>query len=129
MAAKWFPRSMEIDPRAMKYVIRYFFDAGSGVCLWAGNDAARAQFGYAIEPGALPLSENTQRRLQHLIAWFDTSLDWDALPESAWSADERERFEIAAQKGFELLRQELAAPQYELTDETGISHLPGDARQ
>jgi hypothetical protein len=51
----------------MKYEIRYFFDPGSGVCLWAKNAAAREKFGYPIDHRNLGLSENTKSWLQHLI--------------------------------------------------------------
>jgi len=104
----------------MTYQLRFFFDPGSGVCLWAKNDAAREKFGYPVEHWELPLSENTKRWLQHLVAWFDTSIDWDAPSDSDdyWSEEELQRFKVAARKGFELLRQELHMPQYEFFDET-----------
>jgi hypothetical protein len=103
----------------MTYQLRFFFDPGSGVCLWAKNDTAREKFGYPVEHWELPLSENTKRWLQHLVAWFDTSIDWSAPSDSDdyWSEEELQRFKVAARKGFELLRQELHEPQYEFFDE------------
>lgn len=102
----------------MTYLIRFSFDPGSGVCLWAKNEAAREKFGYPIEHWELPLSENTKRWLQHLVAWFDTSLDWDAPSDSdnQWSQEELEKFRLAAKKGIELLRQELPSTQYEFIE-------------
>ena len=104
----------------MKYEIRYFFDPGSGVCLWARNAAACEKFGYPIDHWNLDLSENTKRWLQHLIAWFDTELDWERPPETRWSEEDRNRFRQAAIKGIELLRAELPLPQWEFFDETNI---------
>ncbi|MFZ6846546.1 hypothetical protein [Undibacterium sp. RuTC16W] len=104
----------------MTYVVRYFFDPGSGICLWAKNEATREKFGYPIDHWTLPLPENTKRALQYLVAWFDTSLDWDAPSDSDtyWSDDELQRFRLAARKGLELLRQELPSQLYEFIDET-----------
>lgn len=47
----------------MTYEIRLAFDAGSGLCLWANNEAARDQYDYPINHWDLPLSENTRRLL------------------------------------------------------------------
>lgn len=37
--ASWIHRAETAS--APEYDLRYFFDAGSGVCLWASNEAAR----------------------------------------------------------------------------------------
>lgn len=102
------------------YEIRYFFDPGSNVCLWAKNFTARERFGYPINHWELPLSENAKRWLQYLIAWFDTSIDWSAPSDSNhyWSPSEIEQFKVAAQKGFEFLCQELPSSQYSLVNES-----------
>ncbi len=108
--------------------IRYFFDAGSGVCLWAGDDATKERHGFAIDANDLPLLTNTQRWLQYLIAWYDTSLNWDDPGgASPWSDDEQARFRLAAQEGVTRLQQELAPAGYELCDESctaPVIHLP-----
>ena len=104
----------------MRYEIRYFFDPGSGVCLWAKNAAAREKFGYAIDHWNLELSENTKRWLQHLITWFDTSIDWESPPDGRWSEEDELRFRQAAVKGIELLRAELRPPQWEFFEEIKI---------
>ncbi len=102
--------------------IRYFFDAGSGVCLWSGDDATNARHGFAIDAADLPLSAYTQRWLQHLIAWYDTSLNWDdPAGDSLWSAEEQARFQQAAQEGVTRLRHELASAGYEVCDESCTS--------
>jgi len=89
--------------------LRYFFDAGSGVCLWAGDDAARERFGYAVAHGDLPLSVNAKRWLDYLVAWFDTSLDWENVPSRGafWTEAEAVRFRAAALVGLEMVRREL----------------------
>jgi len=104
----------------MTYEIALAFDAGSGICLWARNDAARARYGYPIEHRELPLSKNTKRHLTHLIAWFDMSLDWASPSDTnkAWTDEERNRFMSAAQEGYRLLRRELPPPQFVFVDET-----------
>lgn len=104
----------------MSYVIRYQFDPGSGVCLWAENDEAKERFGYPVEHWELPLSENTKRYLQHLIAWFDTSIDWSYPSDSDdyWTDEELTSFKAASAKGLQCLRQELSDERYEFVDAT-----------
>jgi len=117
-----------MKPANERPYLRYFFGYGSGVCLWTGNDVALNRFGdYAIDTEALPLSANTRHWLQHLIAWYDTGLDWDDPGDGAspWSDEERARFNLAAQAGFRRLAQELPAEVYELSDESG-TQAPSD---
>ena len=101
------------------YEIRLRFDGGSGVCLWASNASAREKFGYPVNHWELPLSENTKRWLQYLVAWYDTSLDWAAPSDSddRWTRDELDRFKQSVQKGYELLRSELPRSQYQVVHE------------
>ena len=81
------------------YKFRYFFSAGSGVCLWSDNDAAREKFDYPVNFSKLTLSENLQRKALYIMAWYDTSLDWDYPPDpSPWSEEEKTRFNLAAQE-------------------------------
>ena len=66
----------------------------------------------------LPITENAKRFLQHLVAWFDTSIDW-ASPGDAddyWDEAELRRFKEAASKGLLLLKQELPGPGFEFED-------------
>lgn len=108
-----------------KLRLRYFFDAGSGVCLWAGDDATQAQFDFAIDADNLPLSINTRLWLRYLIAWFDTSLNWDDPGGPArWSDDEQARFRLAAQDGFSRVQHELALAGFEVFDECGAARDP-----
>lgn len=104
------------------YEPRFSFDCGSGVCLWARNDAARGRFGYPVDHWELPLSENTRRWLTHLVAWYDTSIDWESPGDTdgRWSEEELERFKAAAERGAQLLRAELPASHYVLFSETAV---------
>ena len=99
------------------YRLRYFFDAGAGVCLWSANKAPRAHYGVAITPEQLPLPEATRQEVNRLVAWYDTSLDWDnpAGP-TPWSLEECERFNLAARTLLQRLRVQLGSD-YEVVDE------------
>jgi hypothetical protein len=104
----------------MSYLIHLAFDSGSGVCLWAKNEVTATKFGYAIDHWTLPLSRNTQVWLQHLISWYDTSLDWDdpGDPIGLWKPEEKSRFASALEKGHQLLLSELPAAMYEIVKRT-----------
>ena len=79
--------------------LRYFFDPGSGVCLWAGDDEARNAFGYPVELKQLPLSQEIVALGQQLTAQFDTSIDRDYPPNpSPWSDAEKQSFRAASQQ-------------------------------
>lgn len=41
--------------------LKYFFDVGSGVCLWAGDSNTEEILGYAIELEKIDISENTRK--------------------------------------------------------------------
>ncbi|HEY9404323.1 MAG TPA: hypothetical protein VIQ24_16820 [Pyrinomonadaceae bacterium] len=104
-----------------KYRLRYSFDPGAGICLWAANDAAREQFDYPVDVRDLPLPENTRRRVWYVSAWFDTSIDWDYPPApSPWSWEEREWFNSEAQKLLTLVREQLGL-EFEVIDGSGTA--------
>ena len=101
------------------YLFRYFFDAGSGVCLWSANDAAREKFDYPVTLQSLALPENLLREALHIVTWNDTSLDWGYPPNpSPWSDEERARFNDASQCLLSNLRQQLGS-MYDIRDESG----------
>jgi hypothetical protein len=77
------------------YDLRFFFDAGSGVCLWAGNEAARARFGYPVPLTSLPLDDALLEEGQALVEAYDAALDWDdpAGP-LRWSEDACRAFDM-----------------------------------
>jgi hypothetical protein len=106
----------------MTYKLRYFFDFGSGVCLWSANDAAQDRFkNYPIDEYKLPVSKTLQKRIQFILAWHDTFLDWDDVPQpSQWCDRESKAFSLAAQEVLTLLRQELGH-EFEIVDESGTA--------
>jgi hypothetical protein len=93
-----------------RYQLRFFFDPGAGTCLWAGNDAARERFNYAIDISHLHLPENTRRRMLHLCHWYDTSIDWNyPSRQSPWDVAERDRFNAEAQTLLAVVREQLGS--------------------
>ena len=101
-----------------RYELRYFFDPGSGVCLWSANDQARDTFGYDIDIHSLGLTENLCRKALHLIYWYDTSIDWSYPGDpSPWSKEERARFASEARGLLSELRNALGN-EFEIRDET-----------
>jgi len=103
------------------YRFRFFFDTGSGICLWCDNDAARERFGYPVELGDLPLPETIRRRCYFVIAWYDTFMNWERSPESSiWWPREEATFNAAAQELLALLRESLQ-PDFEIMDESGTA--------
>ena len=51
-----------------KYKMKYWFEWG-GTCLWSANDAARKEFGYAVDEQKLPISA-TLKNLLLLLSDF-----------------------------------------------------------
>jgi hypothetical protein len=79
------------------YKLRFFFDPGSGICLWSENDLARDRFGYHVALDSLELTASVKRQAEELIERFETSIDWSYPPApSPWSEVERERFQVEA---------------------------------
>ena len=67
-----------------KYVLKYWFEWG-GTCLWSDNDAARKEFGYAVDEQKLPISRKLKNLLCYLQAYHDTMMDMDNAPDdSPW---------------------------------------------
>jgi hypothetical protein len=93
-----------------KYKLRFFLEWGDG-CLWAGDDAAQAEFGYGpldTEDGTLPLSPQTWARCQELAAWHDTSLNAVYPPDPGpWRQSECDRFNEAVKHLLPAVRAEL----------------------
>lgn len=57
--------------------LRFSFDAGSGVCLWAMDAEAKARFGYAVESAMLDVSEEMRAEIEQLVADYDDTFPWD----------------------------------------------------
>lgn len=104
------------------YQFRYFFDPGSGVCLWSANDAARARFGYPVALDDLVLPAALDSRARELISRFDTSIAWDdpAAP-SPWSASDRAEFAQDAAALLAALRDHMG-DDAAFVDETSAVH-------
>lgn len=98
-----------------KYVLRYFFDWGSGgSCLWPENAAARERFGYGADIEAFPLTEQTKEQADKLGKWHDTALNWDYPPDPGpWRQAECDRFNRAVREFFQTIQTELG-PDFEL---------------
>jgi hypothetical protein len=108
------------------YRLRFFFDMGSGICLWSGNEAAGQRYDYPVEPRTLPLQETTIREMERLITWYDQWMDWDHAPQPHPSWDEA-AFTAAARPLLDKLRRELG-PNYEVVDEA-CSRKPADPEE
>lgn len=97
--------------------LRFFFDPGSSICLWAADDEARLKYQYPIRLEMLPLSIDTVTLGNQLIAKFDTSLDWnDPGNPSPWNEAEYSAFFVLAKHLLTLMRAELGH-EFELLDE------------
>ena len=107
----------------MIYRLRFFFDAGSGVCLWSANPAARVRFGYPVVLGDLPLAERTRETGRRLIERYDTSLDRSYPPDrSPWSEAESLGFDMAARDWLTNIKQELGRD-FQVVDESRPARL------
>jgi hypothetical protein len=110
----------------MVFILRYFFDPGSGVCLWAANDEAYQQFGYPVELDSLPLSASTRSAAEELISRFDTGIDWEypAGP-SPWTASDEQSFLVVAREVLRRIRGELGAA-FDVRDELDPTQSAGE---
>ena len=97
--------------------LRYFFDPGSCVCLWASDDEARNAFDYAVALEDLPLSAATRALGNALVAEYDTCLDGnDPGAGSLWTPGQETAFIERARHFLAMARAELG-PRFELVDE------------
>lgn len=98
------------------YRASFFFDYGSGRCLWADNDRTRDRFDYPIDHDELPLSPATAATLTELCDRVDRSLNWDYPPHPGpWRQVECERFNADVAGAIARLRAELG-PEWEIDD-------------
>jgi len=97
--------------------LRYFFDPGSGICLWAADDEARAQFGYPVELEELSLAGDTLALGNSLIERFDGSINWsDPGSASPWSEEQRADFMRESERFYSKLVAELG-PRFAVVNE------------
>ena len=80
--------------------MRFFFDAGSGVVLWAGHGPANLD--------ELPISPRLRTELDSLAAQYDESLNWNYPPHPGpWREARCARFNADARAALARLREEL----------------------
>ena len=100
--------------------LRYFFEPGTSICLWAADDAARERFGYAVEYEDLQLPDATVEKALQLASWFETSIDWSYPADpSPWCEDERQRFILACNDFYQTIVEALG-PDYEVINEESM---------
>jgi hypothetical protein len=100
-----------------RFKLRFFFDGGSGTCLWSGNDLAQQTWGYAVNHQKLPLNERTIIRLNEIIRWYDEGFDWDNPADPCkWERGECEKFTSTACELLATVREELGAD-FDIVDE------------
>ena len=58
-------------------LLRFFFDAGSGVCLWAYDAEAKARFGYPVESEMLDIPAELRAQIEQLVTDYDDTFPWD----------------------------------------------------
>jgi hypothetical protein len=98
------------------YKLRYFFDPGSGICLWSENDVARDRFGYPVDINGLGLTLSLMAQAKELATRFDTSIDWEnPSGPSPWSNEKRAQFETDAADFLRALREHVGAA-FEIRD-------------
>lgn len=101
----------------MPYRLRFFFDTGSGICLWAGDAATEERHGLAVEAQALPLPPELVAEVERLTTFWDTGIDWnDPGGPSPWTAEDEQSFQAQADAFLERLRAALG-PGFEVVDE------------
>lgn len=89
-----------------RYRLRLMFDAGSGHCLWADDDATRDRFGI---PPDLPLPADLQAEADALCEAYDASFPWDdpGGAEPAWDDLEEAAFQARVEAFVHRLRRAL----------------------
>ena len=98
---------------------RFFFDPGSGICLWAADDEARDTYDYPIALEELPISQSAKDFGNRLLQLFDTSINWDDPGgPSPWSESKCIKFKTEADEFFQILSAELGTG-FELHNEVG----------
>lgn len=102
------------------FELRYFFDYGSGICLWSSNEAATIRFGYPVELNDLNIPSSVRDHAFDLMRRFDMSLDWgDPSGGSVWSDQDRDRFIAESQTLLQQLSEHLG-DDFRIEDERKI---------
>lgn len=108
-----------------RYKVRFFFDYGTGNCLWSADDDTDAAFGYPIDHRTLPLSPATIATIDDMLTWYDTSLNWEYPPDPGpWRQAECERFNQAVAVLFAAIQAELGDACDVLNEQPDLSEDP-----
>lgn len=57
--------------------LRFSFDAGSGVCLWAMDAEAKVRFGYPVEAAMLDVPQQLRDAIEQMVTDYDDTFPWD----------------------------------------------------
>lgn len=102
-----------------KYKMKYWFEWG-GTCLWSANDAARNEFGYAVDEQQLPISQKLKNLLWYLQAYHENMMDMDNAPDDSpwWTEEDTVMFDKKKKFAYEQLCRELGE-EYEIVYSCG----------
>jgi hypothetical protein len=104
------------------YKLRYFFDAGSGICLWAANDASRSTWGYPVDVDVIGLPETVCKQAYDTLTFYDTCINWSSPGDpSPWTEVDRQALNVSAQSLLRSLRSALG-DSFEIVDESKTSN-------
>lgn len=62
-----------MTPDVTTFRLRLFLEGGSGICLWADNEATKDRFGYGVASTALPVSDLLKARIEQLIWRYEAA--------------------------------------------------------
>lgn len=100
-----------------KYYMRFFFDWGSGTCLWANSEETKEIYDYAVDFELLPISDGLKESLENVINWHDEALNWnDPAGDLLWNQEKIDEFVATAKEVYHKLCNELGSD-YEIVYE------------
>lgn len=101
---------------------RFFFDAGSGIVLWAADDETRQQWDYPLDLDDLPVSDELRAGLADLLDRNDVSFNWaEPSGPGPWREDDCRVFVEDARAWLDRARAELG-PGWLIRDEMYEPH-------
>lgn len=99
---------------------RYYFEPGSGNCLWPDDEEAIQTYDYTVELEDLPLSEETIAMGRQVMNRFDNAQDWTHFTNPlAYSEEEKRGIKDDSDRFFARVVAELG-PGYEIINEAVI---------
>lgn len=86
-----------------RYQLKFWFEHG-GICIWATNDKAKAEYGYAINNNSLSISNELINLFNSLEDEYYTYLYWNYPPNlSPWSKEHKDDFAYRATEAYNKL--------------------------